>query len=178
MNIKDFKIKKIKKYLRAGEKIKFSSVPKKPNEEEKLIIKIVEVMNTSDIEERYSLIYDYLCEYMDEDMMLHQYCDFKDGKCIANRLGLSVHEADGCCYSWKWGQCQFLNKNEGICTNKNPGCKLFMCSYVEKKYKFKYNLEDIFPVKYFLNRKQINIISRSFFKTKEYIITKMMQAIK
>ena len=130
------------------------------------------IINEKDIKKKYSLIYDYICDYLDRKMQENNYCDFKDGKCIANRLGKSVHLENGCCYQYKKGICKYLVN--GVCTNKNISCKFFMCSYIESKI-VKFNIDDIIPVKLFFNRKQKRIIKKSYFKKKEEIIELLLK---
>ena len=137
--------------------------------------KYIKIINTSNIEEKYSLIYDYLCNYLDNDMKENNHCDFKEGKCIASRKGKTVHEMDGCCWQRGVGKCTYLTK-EGTCPIRCVSCKFFMCSYLENKG-VKYKPNKIFPLKKFFNRKQINIIRRTYFRPKEEIIEKLMKAM-
>jgi hypothetical protein len=124
-------------------------------------------MSETDLEKKYSQIIDYICDYLDNDMKTHNYCDFQGDECIANRLKKSVHENNGCCYKYKVGLCKHLK--EGSCTIKCVSCKLFMCSYLESKV-VKYKLEDILPNNILLNKKQKEIIEKSYFKDKEEVI--------
>ncbi|HOZ54045.1 MAG TPA: hypothetical protein PKY25_01780 [Bacilli bacterium] len=129
----------------------------------------IEKINSSrSKEERIKNIYNYVCDYLDTNY--NYLCDFKDGKCIANRLGLSVHEKDGCCYKLGEGLCKYQINN--MCTNKNPSCKFFFCGYLEKKYKIKIKIPYI---KKLLNRKQVNIIKRSYFYLKKDLINKLVE---
>lgn len=134
------------------------------------ILDIVKIYNTLDYKDKLGLIYDYVCDYIDEDMRINNYCDFKDDRCIGNRLGLSVHSINGCCYRRKEGLCKkFVNKK---CVIRNVSCKFFMCTYVEKKMKKKYDPKNIIPLM-FLDRRQINIMKRSYFIEKEIVIEKL-----
>ena len=132
---------------------------------------IDEILNEQDKFKKYSLIIDYITNYLDNDMRQNNYCDFKDGKCIANRLGKSAHKENGCCYIYKEGLCKELT-NHG-CKINCLSCKLFMCAYIEKKYK-KINLYKIFPLKKVFNRKQIYILKKSFFKDKDEILNLLL----
>ena len=133
------------------------------------------ILNIEDLEEKYSLIYDYLCDYLDNDMNINNYCDFIDGKCIASRKGKAVHEIDGCCWQRGVGHCHHLTK-EGNCPIRCVSCKLFMCSYMENRG-IKYKPHKILPLRKLLNRKQMNIIKRSYFKSKEEIIELLLEAV-
>ena len=133
-----------------------------------------EILKTNDLYDRYGLVYDYICDFIDRDRNEKNYCDFRDGKCIANRLHRSVHNVNGCCYIRKVGLCSHLV--DGSCTIKNITCKIFVCEYLESKG-IKYDLKDILPVKKIFNRKQINLLRSSYFKPKEEIIN-MLVALK
>ena len=150
---------------------------KKPknNLEEKQILKLEEIINTIEIEKRYSLIYDYICDYVDTNLKENNYCDFIDGKCIASRKGKTVHEMDGCCWQRGVGHCARLSK-KGVCSIKCISCKLFVCSYLESKG-VRYNINKILPLKNLLNYKQKDILKRNYFKSKEEIIDKLLKAI-
>lgn len=115
----------------------------------------------------YEEIYDYICNYLDEILKEKNYCDFIDGKCVANRLKISVRSNNGCCYNRKEGLCKYLVN--GKCTNSNVSCKLFMCSYLEKQG-IKLKINDIPNIKKLLNKRERNILEKSFFKTKEEVI--------
>ena len=56
----------------------------------------IKAFNIKDLRKRYEFIYDYMCKYLDNNVCV--LCDFKDNRCIANRLGKSVHNINGCCY--------------------------------------------------------------------------------
>lgn len=91
----------------------------------------IKIYNEKDHNKRMNLIYDYLYDYLKRDMEEHNYCDFKDGKCIANRLGKSVHDTSGCCYFHNHGLCKYMYNNK--CHLENLSCKVFMCEYLAKK---------------------------------------------
>jgi hypothetical protein len=131
------------------------------------------IVRETNLEKRYSLIIDYVCNYLDNKMKTHNYCDFQDGKCIANRLKKTTRETNGCCYHYQTGLCKHLK--EGTCTIKNVSCKLYMCHYLETKV-IKFKLEDILPIKSLLNKKQITILEKSYFKPKEEVIKLLLSA--
>ena len=131
----------------------------------------IDIINSSVAQqERLENIYYYVCDYLDCYYSSNDLCEFVDGKCIANRLGLSVHEKDGCCYKLNEGLCKYLYDDE--CHNRNPSCKFFFCRYVEKKYKAKIKVPYL---KEILNRKQQEVIKRSYFHTKEYILDELIK---
>jgi hypothetical protein len=134
---------------------------------------VAKIANETDLEKKYGLIIDYVCHYLDNEMKTHNYCDFQDGRCIANRLKKSVHETNGCCYQYKVGLCKYLKDDS--CSIKSVSCKLFMCSYLESTV-IKYKLEEIISVKSLLNKKQITIIEKSYFKPKEEVIKLLLDS--
>ncbi len=139
------------------------------NEEEKSFIK---AFNEKDIEKRYEFIYDYMCNYLDENVCVH--CDFKCDKCIANRLNKSVHKENGCCYFRKQGLCKYLKNKK--CTNPNITCKLFMCNYVERKIlKKKSIIKNYLLLNYFFNKKQKELLKRSYRMKKEDLINLLIK---
>jgi len=137
--------------------------------------KIIEITNTHDLKKRYELIYDYISDYLDQDRTHKNYCDFKNDECIANRLGRSVHEKNGCCYIHRAGICSHLKHGE--CSIKNIPCKLFVCEYLESQG-IKYDLNKILPLKKFLNMKQRHILKRTYFKPKDEVINKLLACVK
>jgi hypothetical protein len=132
-----------------------------------LLINIQEIINCKNKKVKYELIYDYVCNYLDSELIAHNYCDFINNKCIANREGYSIHSENGCCYNKKKGLCDKLIN--GHCTVQNSSCKFYYCRYLEKNgLVVKYNT--IPQIKLFLNHKQKNAITRHFFKSREEII--------
>ena len=139
------KYKKFKKYIDNKDAI----IETDPiNELEEVFIK---AFNEKDIKKRYEFIYDYMCKYLDNNVCI--LCDFKNDKCIANRLGKSVHKENGCCYFRNEGFCILFKDKK--CTNPNISCKLFMCEYVEKNIMKKKSLpKNYLLLDFFFNKKQ------------------------
>ena len=125
------------------------------------------ILNIEDTKSKYEAILDYISNYLIKNKKIYDMCDFKDNKCIANRLNKSIEKEDGCCYIFKKGKCDKLKNKK--CSIDCITCKLFICDYLEKKYG-KINLNDIFPVNKVFNKKQQYIIKSSFFKDKKEII--------
>ena len=138
----------------------------------KLNREIENILNEQDIEEKYSLIYDYIYDYAKRQFIDNNYCDFKDGTCIANRLGKSIHLDNGCCYQYKKGLCNYLSQNG--CAIKCLPCQLYMCKYLEDKFK-KLKIEKIFPIKKVFNLRQQGILKNSYFKDKGEVIKKLLE---
>lgn len=151
--------------------------PEKQLEKYNDYLEVIMLCNMKDRRKRVSYIYDYLCKYFDEDMKKNNYCEFENGTCIANRLGYSVHEKDGCCYIIKKGLCQYLTKNG--CINPNPSCKIYMCSYLNKVKKVpNYDTKKIFLTNCLFNYKEHEFFKRHYFITKEEYIEKYLEKIK
>ena len=159
------KYKKFKKYIDNKDAI----IETDPiNELEEAFIK---AFNEKDIKKRYEFIYDYMCKYLDNNVCI--LCDFKNDKCIANRLGKSVHKENGCCYFRNEGFCKLFKDKK--CTNPNISCKLFMCEYVEKNIMKKKSLpKNYLLLDFFFNKKQKEILQRSYRKKKEETISKLL----
>lgn len=105
----------------------FKFVEFKTNTTDKELKTIVEALN---IKSRYKRIYfviDNLCNQIDEYYKGCDLCKFKNNQCICHRKQ-NLDYINGCCR-----KCIYQS-NKG-CTTKNFACKMFNCSYVEKKYK-------------------------------------------
>jgi hypothetical protein len=181
-------LKKLKKFIKKNKynndtKLLFKYNNKlydKPNSKLKEFneyLEVIKVFNIKDRRARISYIYDYLCNYFDEDMKKNNYCEFKNDTCIANRLGYSVHKNNGCCYNRKIGLCPKLT-DKG-CSNPNPSCKIFMCEYLNKVKKIpNYDTKKIFLTNCFFSLKEHAFFRRHYFITKEEYLKKYFQKIK
>ena len=127
--------------------------------------------NYKDLKKRYEYIYDYMCNYLDKNVCV--LCDFKDNKCIGNRLKTSVHEKDGCCYFRKDGFCEFFDGKK--CVNPNITCKLFMCCAAEKKLGYESVCNNYLLLNFFFNNVQKEILEHSYKKKKEYTIDLLLK---
>ena len=83
------------------------------------------ILKEQDLKTKYSKALDYISDYLINEKKIYQMCDFKDNKCIANRLNKSVHNCNGCCYKYKEGLCKHLKNNK--CSIDCITCKLFIC---------------------------------------------------
>ena len=136
--------------------------------------KIYKILEEKDLKEQYNMIIDYISYYLINNVKIYEMCDFKDNKCIANRLNKSIEKINGCCYVFRKGLCNKLDLDKKKCSIDCISCKSFICSYLEKEYG-KIKLSEIFPLKEVFNRRQISIIKRSFFKDKKEIITLLLE---
>ena len=147
-----------------------------------LLEKLFDILKMENFREIYSYIYDTICDDLDEKFSQNNYCDFKNDKCIAQRTVKTAHETMGCCYMHTYskimsmpidlGLCRYLQNKK--CSQECITCKFFTCKYL-KKHDIIFSLEDYEIFKYFFNNKQKRIINESFFKTKEEIITLLME---
>lgn len=148
------------------------------------LINSLKALFIDDIKQQYEYIYDTVCNYLDFKFKQNNFCDFKNDKCIANRLNISAHPNMGCCYSFVYAGffdiqlikniriCQHLDfKN---CKAKCISCKLFTCKYLKRK-NIIFNSHNILLLDCFFNKKQHLILESNFFKTREEIIQKLLE---
>lgn len=133
------------------------------------MLKMVKALNYKDLKKRYEYIYDEMCTIL--DTISHKVCDFKCDKCYGNRSGKCFATINGCCYFHK-KPCPFLV--DGVCQHRSISCKIFLCSPIEKKYKFKSKIETYPLLNYFLNRKQKDIIHYSYRQTIDMVIPNLL----
>ena len=140
---------------------------------------IKKVLKKKDIKERYSYLYDLLCDYLDNEFKEKNICDFNCGIC-KKKMHLKEKNIkkdtyiNGCCHSYiDKKDCDHLNK-DGSCNVKCLGCKLFTCNYL-KKQGYKYKLKNIYLSRYFFNYWQRNFIEYTFRKPKEYVLNGILK---
>ncbi len=164
-------------YIKFKYNNKLYSKPSKKLDKYKNYLEVIETFNIKDRRKRISHIYDYLCNYFDEDMRKNNYCEFENGTCIANRLGYSVHDNNGCCYQYKKGLCKYLTKNG--CSNPNPSCKIFMCEYLNKVKKVpNYSTRKVYLTNCFFSFREHLVFRRNYFITKKEFLDKYFKKIK
>ena len=129
---------------------------------------MIHACNIKDLRDRYSYIYDIVCDYLDNTFKKNNWCDFKNNRCVSVRnSGHCSESVCGCCYGSKRGVCKYLDKDH--CKIKSLSCKLFSCRYLKKKKK-NIRIKDIPLLKYFFNIRQKYIIEYSLFKDKDEMI--------
>lgn len=133
---------------------------------------------------KYEFIYDTACKYLDSQFMQNNYCDFKNDQCFANRNNSTVHCDMGCCYSFEYASffeptfikntqlCKYI-KNK-TCSISCISCKLFTCKALRKQ-NIHFAINKYLLLNCFFNPKQHLILKHNFFKTKEEIITKLLE---
>ena len=148
------------------------------------IVNSLKALYIDNIKNQYEYIYNTVCNYLDLKFQQNNFCEFKDNKCIANRLNISAHSNMGCCYSFKYAGfwdtrlikdiklCDHLNckKCNAICI----ACKLFTCKYLRRK-NIIFNSRNILLLDCFFNKKKNIILESNFFKTREEIIFKLLE---
>ena len=171
--------------IKLGNSKIYGIILKKETTFENDFITTLTALSEQTLEEIYRKIYDNVCNFLDYEFKKNNYCDFINNQCFANREKTSAHSAMGCCYSFKFSQnpfakellnnikqCQYLNCNK--CSIKSISCKLFTCNSLQKKG-IKYDTHKILLLDCFFNNKQHLILSKNFFKTKEEIISKLLE---
>lgn len=137
-------------------------------------IYFIHAINLKDTKERYSYIYDVVCDYLDNDFRDKNICGFSNNICLSVKNNSHCKESlNGCCYGRNRGLCK--NFKDGKCQIKSLSCKLFTCRYL-KKNKIKYKINDIPLLKYFFNLRQKFIIDTSIFKDKEEMLALLLKA--
>lgn len=138
----------------------------KDNKEVRQISLLTKALNIKDKKKRISFVYDKSCDLLDDDFYGKNICEFKDNKCIHDRL----HNAscDGCCRTNDGlRKCKYLENHR--CKTKCLACKFHICYCIRKKG-YKYKINDIYMIKYILNWKQKIIIYNDFFMTPKEVL--------
>ena len=137
-----------------------------------------EIVSQKTRKERMSLLYDYLCDYLDNIFYGRNICEFKCNTCIKKRLFAEKKNmkptTNGCCYgTLKKRLCPNLGK-DGRYTIRNVGCKLFTCYYLKGKG-YHYRLEHIYLSKYTLSIFQKYYLANTFFVPKEKVLKGLLR---
>ena len=167
--IKSLNIKTIEtseKFIFCAEKIDEESLFK-----EKYLKKAINIIKITDLKQKYSLIYDELCEYLNDDFLQNEYCDFKNNKCISQRKHRLYPPCrkNGCCFM-KIRKCP--NLKEGRCSVQCLPCKLFSCKYLEKRG-IEYYGRELILLQAFFNKKQRKHLVFDFYISKDEILDKV-----
>ena len=188
----DYNIKCIKKLIQLNEKnISFSTnfngtnikyiLENASNE----VINAIKAINISNLQEKYTFIYD--CIFNDLDILWNSAnpCKFCNNVCLASKNNQTAHKENGCCYSFDYSKnifkfidnvklCKYLGE-EKKCTTQNISCKLFVCNYLKKNKIFQINMQDNLLIQAFFNNKQKLILKYNFFRSKKEIIDKLLE---
>lgn len=147
-----------------------------------ILSKSVTLLEIESKEKRNNKIYDMICEYLENDIKLLNYCDFKNSVCIAkrdknnNNTNYPKYEKDGCCHSFVSPEkCEYLNSNKS-CDIKCISCRAFVCKYLKERCQG-YNFFDSVIFRCFCSPFKNKILVWNFFKPKEYIMKKYNNSI-
>lgn len=131
-------------------------------------------------EEMNAIIYDSVCDFLDNEFQSKNLCGFCNNECIASRNGFTRKKLNGCCYSYVYGAggiildcppCIYLN--DGHCTANCISCKLHTCYYL-KSNNIQFKINDILLLKCFFSLKQHFVLKYNTFKTREEILYKLL----
>lgn len=183
----------IKKLLKYKRKINFGIYNKETNEyimakaynydknnyfHNELISALYAILK-KDKKEMYEYIYDTVCDYLDNEFITKNACNFKDDKCGEKR---NTSCTVGCCRHYKnkilgpmpfnkLVVCEHLENKR--CSAKCISCKLFTCDYLNKKG-IKFKINDIFLLDTFFNLMQKYFIKISVYTPKDTIIKRLV----
>ena len=147
-------------------------------EELDIILNILNILNSKSRRNKYELIYDYSCDYLDNEFITKKLCNFKNDMCIRNRCRTKGIKVSSCCETSETKMiCKYFDNVKKSCSIKSLGCKLFTCYYLRKKG-IRYRVNDVPYLKYFLSIRQKAICVNSIFKDKEENINKWMRFYK
>lgn len=148
-------------------------------EEKKKRISVVDkIIAEKDISKRYSILYDMICDYLDNEFQSNNICGFKDGICSRRQdmIDRGIKKEcylNGCCYGYKEGKtCDYLI--DGHCSIKNIACKTFTCPYLRKKG-YKFSINKIYFAKYFFNIAQKVYMEHTHFVDKDIVMKGIMK---
>ena len=121
---------------------------------------IIEALNIKNKKERIEFIYDYVCNTIDKRYENKDICEFKDSKCLLQRVNKD-NKSNGCC------RLCLYQSNKG-CTTKNMTCKFFYCSEIHKRYDM-YKFDD-FKILKCLSLRQRILLRHNFFSNREDVL--------
>ena len=169
-----------KKDQRIYEKTKSFLEKRQENDINKKLKIVEKILKIRDKEERYSFLFDQICDYLDSEFLGKNICGFDCGLCLRRKELMKTNPnketyLNGCCYSYRKGKlCEYLDPNKGGCQIKNIGCKLFTCYYLRKKG-YRYHLKDIYLAKYFFNIRQKFYLENTFFVPKDVVMKGILE---
>ncbi|MBQ7668986.1 MAG: hypothetical protein IJS47_06640 [Clostridia bacterium] len=150
-----------------------------------MVVTLKALFTTNNLRSRYEMIYDYICDNLDELFQKNNFCQFENDKCIYNRHDKSEYNVMGCCYSFKYHSllgcpvsfydislCKHLRSHS--CSVKCLGCKLFTCKYLRKRG-IVFKLDYMVIAKGFFTKGQRELLRTTFFVTKEEVLDKLMK---
>lgn len=139
------------------------------------------IVEAKSLKELYDKVYILACDYLDLHFYSKNVCDFCDNKCGGKRETDSV---TGCChyfenklgvlaFKYKMVTCKYL-QDDGRCSVKSIGCKLFTCDYLNKKG-IKFKINDIFVLDCIFNSIQKLLIKIAIYTPQEITVDKLLK---
>jgi hypothetical protein len=111
--------------------------------------------------ERLAYIYDRTYDFIANNYVETNFCEFENDQCISQRIK-NCKNKNGCC-----GECKYLKNKR--CSINALSCKLYFCSYINKKKKA-IKIKDISFANCFFTIKQKIIVSLSVFQSREKML--------
>ena len=148
---------------------------------QKEFIRILESIFLVDLKQIYNNVYDIACDYLDNQFQGKNLCDFCDNKCgykketdieVGCCMHFAKHKQFGGMFGEKLVACENLGA-DGKCTIKCMGCKLFTCSYLEKKG-IRFKTTEIFAIDSIFNWVQKIFLKAIVYTPKEKMIDIML----
>lgn len=139
---------------------------------------ITDILNTRNRKDKYSKIYNLSCDYLDNEFICKDLCNFKNNICICNRNKAKEKSVGSCCVKTKTKEvCSYFDDNNKYCKIRSLGCKLFVCPYLKKKG-INYRVNDVVYLKYLLSFRQKIIAKCSIFTPEELVVNKWLKFYK
>ena len=158
-------------YIRTKRFINKQKISEKKKKE--VLKNFEKIINEKNIEKRYLLAHNFICDYLDDEFYGKNLCGFKNNICsrrqdmIDKGIIRDTYE-NGCCHGYKEGRdCEKLK--DGRCTTRNIACKLFVCPYLRKKG-VHFSLNKIPYARYLFNKRQKLYIITNHFIDQEIIV--------
>lgn len=172
--IKQIKNNKVEeKYMFYNTNIPLCEVEKAMLNELSMITKILNIEGKT---EKFSLIYDVVCEKMLKEAAILNYCNFIDNKCITMRYtkGFPNSKMNGCCantYKDRNKNCRFL-KDDYTCSICSISCRIFTCKYLQDRG-IDHSLSQYPSIDLTMGKVKKTEIIFNFFTPKEKMIKKL-----
>ena len=131
------------------------------------IKQIIDALNIKNKKQRIIYIYETACRQVDDFYAGKNVCEFKDNRCLSQRLSGS-NNINGCCRL-----CQY--RTGGNCPTRNLACKLFFCNNVSEKYKI-LTFDDILILKC-LNKRQRFMLKSDYFSLEKDVVMDLYYGI-
>ena len=129
--------------------------------------------------ERYSYLYDLICDYFDQEFKEKNICAFSCGICkrrqsMIDQGTIKDTYQNGCCYSYRKKElCKHYVEGKG-CAIKNIACKVYTCHYLRKRG-YHYHVRDLYFARYFFNKKQFFYMENTFFQDKTIVLNGILE---